>query len=240
MASSPNLAVHSHVVLAGKYPSTPTPPLPLHSTTTTSAGPGYYPTKTFALTSPVFCWIAKLGALAAGQPTPAPDRFCSVTTMAVARTLFVAALWSPASLLNSTAVPCTLPAATFRSSAARKAAREGGHVHGMLTTALVAARKPSQEPACRAPGFVLAFTPKSGTSAGLTPRRLVPAPDEEEGDAAAAGDDGDEERAVFGVCEVGVPSTFFVGRANTAADDARSMIVVLKNFIMATLWLDVA
>lgn len=110
---------------------------------------------------------AKLGADTAGQPTPAPFRFCNVTSMVVARCLLVAALWSLASLLNWTFSPCTLPAATFLLSAARNDARDGGQEQGMLTTELLAALKPSHEPCCRAFAFTFCATPKSGTRLGL-------------------------------------------------------------------------
>lgn len=87
--------------------------------------------------------------------------------MAVARCLLVAALWSLASLLNWTFSPCTLPAATFLSSAARNDARDGGQEQGMLTTEELAALKPSHDPCCRALALAFWATPKSGTRLGL-------------------------------------------------------------------------
>lgn len=151
--------------------------------------------------------------------------------MAVALTLFVSALWSLASLLNWILVPCTLPAATFLPSAAMKSARGGGHEQGMLTTVLLAARNPSQDPACRAPGFVLAFTPKSGTRAVFMPPCVwFPPPDgvpEDEGDAA-------DDLAGFAAAafETEMESDTFVGRAATAGDEASNRMMVLKNFIV--------
>lgn len=184
---------------------------------------------------------AKLGALAAGHPLPAPSRFCSVTSMAVARDRFVAALRSPALLLNRTGVPCTEPAAALRASAARNVARDGGHEHGISVLLLVAATKPSHEPACVLLALVLGTTPNSGTSEGSMAPGAVPP--EAEADGAEARDvealDAVVAAAALDTTTASAVVSGWVGRATEVADRARTRMVV-KDFILTGLFKDSA
>lgn len=85
---------------------------------------------------------------------------------------------------------------------------------------LVAAAKPSQEPACCAPSFVPATTPKSGTRAGFT-APLV------EFEAAATG------AAALELLALDVRRSDCVGKARAVAERARRRIDVKECIVVS-------